>query len=94
MHINRKELGMKNLCKAILLGLAVFFLLTAPTGFNNEVRCEEHPKADTSVTEKPKADQPKAEQTTTVQPKAEQPQAEHPKSEHPKAEHSTLEHPK
>ena len=94
MHTNRKELEMKKLSRTIVLGVAVVFLLAAASGFYNEARCEEHPKADTSVTETPKADQPKTDQTSTVQPKAEQPQAEHPKAEHPKAEHPSSEHPK
>jgi hypothetical protein len=69
MHASRKELKMKKLGRSIVLGVAVVFLLAAASGFNNEVWCEEHPKADTSVTETPKAEQPKAE---------------HPSSEHPK----------
>jgi hypothetical protein len=99
VHTNRKELDMKKLGRAIVLGVAVFFLLAAVSGFNQEVRCEEHPKADTSVTVTPQADQPKAEHPSTEhpkaeQPKVEQPQAEHPKAEHPKAEHPSSEHPK
>jgi hypothetical protein len=99
MHASRKELKMKKLGRSIVLGVAVVFLLAAASGFNNEVWCEEHPKADTSVTETPKAEQPKAEHPSTEhpkaeQPKVEQPQAEHPKAEHPKAEHPSSEHPK
>jgi hypothetical protein len=94
MHTNRKELDMKKLGRAIVLGVAVFILLAAASGFYNEAKCEEHPKADTSVTETPKAEHPKTEQTSTVQPKAEQPQAEQPKAEQPKAEHPSSEHPK
>ena len=95
---NRKELEMKNLGRLIVLGAAAAFILVAATGFYNVARCEEHPKADTSVVETPKADEPKAEQPSMEQPKAEQPkveqpQAEHPKAEHPKAEHPSSEHP-
>jgi hypothetical protein len=104
MHPNRKELEMKKLSRAIVLGVTVFFLVAAVSGFNQEVRCEEHPKADPSVIETPKSEQPKAEHPSTEPPKAEQPkveqpkdeqpQAEHPKAEHPKAEHPSSEHPK
>jgi hypothetical protein len=98
-HTNRKELKMKKLGRLIVLGTAAAFILAAASGFNNEVWCEEHPKADTSVVETPKVDLPKAEQPSieqpkVEQPKAEQPQAEHPKSEQPKAEHPSSEHPK
>jgi len=90
---------MKKLGRAIVLGVAVVFLMAAAAGFNNEVWCQEHPKADTSVTVTPQADQPKAEHPSTEhpkaeQPKVEQPQAEQPKAEHPKAEHPSSEHPK
>ena len=90
---------MKKLGRSIVLGVAVVFLLAAASGFYNEARCEEHPKADTSVTVTPQADQPKAEHPSAEhpkaeQPKVEQPQAEQPKAEHPKAEHPSSEHPK
>ena len=90
---------MKKLGRSIVLGVAVVFLLAAASGFYNEARCEEHPKADTSVTVTPQADQPKAEHPSTEhpkaeQPKVEQPQAEQPKAEHPKAEPPSSEHPK
>jgi cytochrome c-type biogenesis protein CcmH/NrfG len=104
VHTNRKELEMKKTVKVFVLCVAVVFVLAIATGFYNEVRCEEHPKADTSVTETPKVEHPKAEhpsvehpkveQPNVEKPKVEQPQVEHPKAEHPKAEHPSSEHPK
>jgi len=93
-HTNRKELEMKKLGRLIVLGAAAAFILAAAEGFNREGRCEEHPKADTSVVETPKVDLPKAEQPSIEQPKVEQPKAEQPQAEQPKAEHPKAEHPK
>ncbi len=85
MHTKRKDLEMKNLCRTIVFGTAMAFILVAAGSFYNEAGCGEHP-----TSEHPKAVEPKAESPKVTEPKAESPPPEDPEAD----EHSTIEHPK